>query len=75
MRTLTRNELVAEVMYRLGIRGIFGRCSTEIVELVAEMIDLSRERVPECYEQRTPCRTCGGNGYVGGHACECQGRH
>lgn len=58
MRKLTRTELVSEISYRLAIRGIYGKCSTQIVELVAEMIELARERVPDCYEQATPARTC-----------------
>lgn len=55
-RKLTRDELVSEIVHRLALRGIMGRCSTEIVELVAEMLELSGERVPDCYEQRTSAR-------------------
>lgn len=74
MRTLTRDELVSEVLTRLEIRNGCGvhavRMSTpEIVALVAEMIELSRTPVPECYTQATDpaptrCEGCDGKGYV-----------
>lgn len=53
MRTLTRRELTEEMRHRLALRGVQGRISTEIVRLVAEMIELAREPVPDCYEQAT----------------------
>ncbi len=51
MRKLTRDELVAEMMVRLQLRKLGGRLSGDIVRLVAEMIELSSEQVPNCYEQ------------------------
>jgi hypothetical protein len=55
MRTLTREELVSETLHRLYLRKVpIGRVHSEIVELVAEMIELATEHVPECYTQDTP---------------------
>lgn len=58
MRTLTADELTTEMLYRLAIRGVpAGKLHTEIVALVAEMIAIHDEKVPNCYEQETPART------------------
>lgn len=50
-RKLKKDELVREMEYRLAIRGIKGRLPSELVHLVAEMIDLSQQEVPACYDQ------------------------
>lgn len=85
MRTLTRDEIVSETLHRLTLRR--GRNTTrldrELVELVAEIVELSRERVPDCYTQATmtpptrparpvrpPCDECDGAGYVLAHPLE-----
>lgn len=53
MRLLTKAELRSEALTRLTLRGIHGAFSDQIVALIAEMIDLSRENVPDCYVQTT----------------------
>lgn len=54
MRHLSRTELVSEMQTRLTIRKIVPTgLHLQIVELIAEMIELAREPVPECYRQAT----------------------
>jgi hypothetical protein len=78
MRTLTRDELVSETLTRIMLNR--GRAASNIdrqlVTLIADMITLAAERVPECYTQATEtpptqpprrsfvCATCDGKGYV-----------
>lgn len=56
MRTLTRDELVAETLHRITLNRPAGpsKLDRDLVGLIADMIELARERVPDCYTQATP---------------------
>lgn len=84
MRHLTTDELVSEMSHRctLRLKRHVHRTELDLIQLVAEMLELAREQVPECYVQTTEstpptrpsravvCHTCGGTGYMmGGVAC------
>lgn len=67
MRTLTTEELISETLTRIALNS--GRQTTKLdrdfVTLVAEMIAISREKVPDCYEQATPgARVVDGRGWT-----------
>lgn len=58
MRNLTTDELRRETLHRLALRRRRQptRLDHDLVDLIADMIELSRERVPDCYEQATGAR-------------------
>lgn len=55
MRLLTTDELKSETLHRIMLRinRRPSRGERDLVDLIAEMIELSREQVPECYVQTT----------------------
>lgn len=55
MRRLTTNELQSETLHRVALR--LGRAPSaldrDLIALIAEMIALASEPVPDCYTQAT----------------------